>query len=856
MRYGLVLKLFTLFLWGINAPIAVAQPSQSYFPDTVSFDQNIPKPERYLGFDVGSWHVSPDALTGYMRHLAQGSERVYIETIGYSHERHALSHVFISSPENIASLDERLLQHQSATSAADDILVLNLAYSVHGNEPSGSNAAMLVAYYLAASQEQWVKDFLAKTIIIIDPTQNPDGLGRHANFANQHKGATENLDPADRTHFEGWPSGRTNHYWFDLNRDWIFGTQPESVARIKAYQKWRPHVLGDYHEMGGDFPTYFFQPGHPDRTHPLTSEENQRITMELAKFHAKALDSRAQPFITQERFDDFYYGKASAYPDAMGAIGLLFEQSAVRGHVREFGGVKIRFRDAVANHLATSLSLMKGADANRDDILAHRFNAMKRGVQLAAKDPVKAYVFADDGDPARAKKLLDILALHQIPVYGLNNDIRVDDDIFRPGYAWAVKMDGAKYGLIRSLFETRTSFGDTIFYDVSSWNLPLALNLPFAPLRKLKNISTDLAIISDEAAVTAMKAKPVAYAFEWNQYRAPHLLQALLSGGLKPRLMTKDFAVDTEEGNIQKFKAGTIVIHPKTADDHENIQQIIAEHSQVRAYGLASGLTVSGPDMGSSAVRVLNPIKAAILVGPGVNPSEAGEVRFALDQAFSMPVTILDADRLSETDLTYYSHILMVDGRYKQWGNYSKILQKWVQSGGVIIAQKNAATWLEKTVLTKNKKAKTKAAKQPEKKIAERRSYQDYEQDRGKSTISGAVLWAKADLTHPLMFGFERAKIPLFYNARSTLSVPKIPYDIPLIYGDKSKVLAAGYADQKLLDKIAGTPAIALHRVGTGKIVLFSNNVNFRAIWIGTERLYANALFFTQAVEGRRNLEQ
>lgn len=196
---------------------ANALPTASYLPDKIEFSVDIPLPESYLGYEIGDWHISPDALTGYMRNLASASPRIAIETIGYSHERKAISNVYISAPQNIMNLDAVLQKHQNAESEKDDILVINLAYSVHGNESSGANAAPLVAYYLAASQEPWVKEFLQNTVVIIEPVQNPDGLARFADWANQHKGVTDNYENDDRSHKELWPSGRTNHYWFDLN---------------------------------------------------------------------------------------------------------------------------------------------------------------------------------------------------------------------------------------------------------------------------------------------------------------------------------------------------------------------------------------------------------------------------------------------------------------------------------------------------------------------------------------------------------------------------------------------------------------------------------------------------------------
>ncbi|MBL4853942.1 MAG: hypothetical protein JKY25_06845 [Robiginitomaculum sp.] len=850
-----ICQYFWVFLACIFAVPAQALPTHDYFPKDVSFSADTTLPEAYLGYEIGDWHISPDALTGYMRALAAESPRVSIETIGYSHERKALTHVYISSPANITNLDAVLAQHQNAKSAKDDVLVINLAYSVHGNEASGSNAAPLVAYYLAASQEKWVEEFLAKTVVIIEPVQNPDGLARFAVWANQHKGATENFDNANRDHNESWPSGRTNHYWFDLNRDWIFTVHPESKARIKAYQKWKPHVLGDYHEMGGNTKSYFFQPGHPKRTHPLTSKTNQKITLDLARHHAKALDARAQPYYTEERFDDFYYGKGSTYPDATGAIGLLFEQTSVRGHARELGGENIRFSDGIANQLATSLSLLRGSDAERDEILAYRFRNRAAATNAARANPVKAYIFADDNDPARAQKLLDILRRHNIPAYSLTNDIFADGQTFKRNQAYVVKLADPQYALIASLFDTRTTFDDNVFYDVSTWNLPLALNLPYAPLKNLIGVNSEpMQATAKPIPKNWGDERPVAYAFEWNQLRAPHLLQTLTASKLYPRVSVKPFSSDTltakSVAKSRDFAAGTIVVQPTTAQGRQTLMAVLETYPGVKVYGLSTGLTSRGPDLGSRDMKVLAQVKPALLVGSGVSPTEAGAIRYAVDNRFGMPLTILDMDRLGGTDLTEYTHFLLADGDYKTRKSSVKSLKAWVKSGGIIIAQKRAATWLEDSIIFADAKKDKGNAEDAEGGEPVRRAYQGYEQDSGKRRISGAILRANADLTHPLMFGYNREALPVFYNARKALAPPPISYDTPLAFAKKD-VLITGYGDKKQLEKLEATPVIALHRMGKGKIVLMNSDVNFRAIWFGTEKLYANALFFTQALDAR-----
>ncbi len=831
-----------------------ALPTHDYFPKEISFDANTPLPETYLGHEIGDWHMSPDALTGYMRHLAASSDRISIETIGYSHERKALTHAYISSKDNIANLDAVLKKHQNATSAKDDILVITLAYSVHGNEASGANAAPLMAYYLAASQEEWVKTYLENTVVIIEPTQNPDGLARFAAWANQHKGVTENFDSANRDHNELWPSGRTNHYWFDLNRDWIFTVHPESKARIKSYQQWQPHILGDYHEMGGNMRSYFFQPGHPKRTHPLTNRTNQKITLNLAKHHAKALDAISQPYYTEERFDDFYYGKGAAYPDATGSIGLLFEQSSVRGHARDMGGDKMRFADGIANHLATSLSVLRGADANRNAVMSYRFDDRKVQINAARANPIKAYVFSDDGDPARVQKLLDIFTRHNIPVYGLTQNILSGGYTYKQGHAYVVKLADPQYALINSLFETRTSFDDNVFYDISTWNLPLALNLPYAPLKSFIGISSQpLDTTANPTQKTWEGPSPLAYAFEWNQLRAPHLLQAMMAKGLHPRLATKPFTSRISDGTVQEFAAGTIIVQPTTKGGQQNVVAVLKDHPSMAVSGITTGLTPTGPDLGSRDMKILSAVKPALLVGGGVSAIEAGAIRYAIDKRFGVPLTILDLDRIDNVDLTQYTHFLLAGGQYNSRKTLPKTLKNWVRSGGIIIAQKEAALWVENNIIFDDQDA-DKAETKKDGKDAElvRRNYQNYEQDSGRRTISGAALRSNADLTHPLMFGYTRTSIPVFYNARSALAKPPISYDMPLVFA-KDDVLITGYAKKKQLDKIAHSPVIALHRLGRGKIVLMNTEANFRAIWMGTEKTYANALFFTQAIDGRRD---
>ena len=309
-----------------------------YIPSNERYNTNIPTPKEVIGHEVGEWHITHDKLVEYMKALAKTSDRITIEERGQSFEGRPILLLTITSPENHKNLESIRKRHIAGTDDAsldvsDDPIVVYQGFSIHGNEPSGSNASLAAAYYLAASLTADTQDLLKNTVILFDPSFNPDGLQRFAYWANTNKSKNINPDPNDREFTEVWPRGRTNHYWFDMNRDWLPVQLPESRARIATFHKWLPNILTDHHEMGTNS-TFFFQPGIPSRTNPLTPQMNQDLTKEIGTYHAKALDKIGSQYYSEESFDDFYYGKGSTFPDINGSIGILFEQGSSRGHAK------------------------------------------------------------------------------------------------------------------------------------------------------------------------------------------------------------------------------------------------------------------------------------------------------------------------------------------------------------------------------------------------------------------------------------------------------------------------------------------------------------------------------------------
>ncbi|MBL0083350.1 MAG: hypothetical protein IPP37_13430 [Saprospiraceae bacterium] len=272
--------------------------SLSYYLPDISYNAKITTPERFFGHQVGEWHVSHDRLVEYLKLLADQSDRVDFVVYGRTHENRPLVNLYISSPQNLGKKNEiqqrsvelTLAEKAGQLDIAQMPLILYQGYSIHGNESSGVNASILVAYYLAAGESEEVASTLQNCFILLDPCYNPDGVQRFSTWANSHKGMNLITDPATREYNEMWPGGRTNHYWFDLNRDWLLLVHPESQARVANFHQWKPNVLTDHHEMGTQS-TFFFQPGVPSRTNPLTPTENQVLTEKIGNFHASALDS-------------------------------------------------------------------------------------------------------------------------------------------------------------------------------------------------------------------------------------------------------------------------------------------------------------------------------------------------------------------------------------------------------------------------------------------------------------------------------------------------------------------------------------------------------------------------------------
>lgn len=834
MRLGV----FLLALWvtGVQA---------QYFSEPT--DPQIAAPEQILGFKIGDWHVRHDQIQRYFEVLAEQSPRVHLEVIGYTHEQRPLLQLVISSAQNISRLDQIRQQHIQQARQGSDIaenapVVVWLGYSVHGNEASAANAAMVLAHYLTSVNSQEVNGWLDNTVILLQPVLNPDGHDRFAVWVNMHKGLNAVADPQHREHNEPWPNGRSNHYWTDLNRDWLLLQHPESRARIAQFQQWLPNVVGDYHEMGTNS-TYFFQPGIPSRNYPLTPQRNFELTRLLASYHAEAFDKAGELYYTEESFDDFYVGKGSTYPDVNGSVGVLFEQASSRGHAQESINGLLLFKDTISNQFRASLSMIRGAAAHREALLSYQQDFFRSGMQQARNDKVKGYILTESDDKTRLETLLDLLQRHHIDVYPLVRDWQDDNDRFTAGQSYYIPLQQPQYRLIKAAFSTEKNFRDNTFYDVSSWTLPYAYNIRYKAIsREPGKVVGEQRWVARPVHQRQLQAGAYAYAFGWQDQQAPLLLNSLLAEGIAVRTALKDFTATTPDGD-RGFKAGAMIIvagQQQRTDWFSRLQQLQQQHG-LPVLPIKTGLTKEGSDLGSNFIVPVNKPEVLLIAGPGVHSTEAGEVWYNLERLAGVSPSMVEPSRLRQLDLSRYSHIILPDGNYSSWQDADiRKLKQWLEQGGVLWGHKGGAVWLAHNKLLYagvwNQHEMNSLI--PSKDL----SYADKEALAGKQRIAGAIFSAELDLSHPLAFGYTRSTVPLFKNSTVLLQPVAAPFVNVALYSDKNHL--AGYTAPEFLPRISQSAALLAHNVGKGRVIGMTDNPVFRGYFFGSSRLLINALYF------------
>ena len=789
---------------------------------------------------MGEWHVSHDKLLSYMFELEKASDRVKLEKTGKTYEGRDLVVLIITSEKNHNNIDNIIKQRSKVYENEKDLknkkIVVYQGFSIHGNESSGSNASLLYAYYLASAKGDFINNILENSVIIIDPSMNPDGLQRFSGWVNSHRNMNLTSDSNDREYNEVWPGGRTNHYWFDLNRDWLPAQLPESQSRLKTFYKWMPNILTDHHEMGTNA-TYFFQPGVPSRTHPLTPEMNQILTKKISKYFAEDLDNIGSLYFSGERFDDFYYGKGSTFPDINGSIGILFEQASSRGHFQESENGILTFPFTIKNQLTTSISTIKAALDLKDEIIKYQNNFYDSS-QKKNNHNDEYLIFGNEKDKYRTKKLAEILLRHQIDIYESEVDILDKDKIYKSGYSYLVPKNQKQINLINAMFESRTKFNDSIFYDVSAWTLPHAFNLDynlnFIYKKELKKIDE-----IDFSVDFNLEPSNYAYLIEWHEYLTPKALNMLLEKNIRVKVATQQFNVKGV-----KYDYGTLMI-PVLGNDAENLHKNmikISDECKLIVNTVNTGLTL-GPDLGSNSFKTINKKNIAILIGDGISAYDAGEIWHLLDTRYDIAISKIQLSTILKSNLSKYTTLIIPSSEIIS-NEIIKKITDWTKNGGTLITYKNSIDWLQSANIIDFNIIEQEIS-------ANDISYEDADNFYDAQKIGGAIFQTKLDLTHPINFGFTDEFMPIFRNSTIFLKPDNNKYKTPIRYTENP--LLSGYISQNNLKTLKNTTPIKITGFGDGKIIYLTDNTNFRAFWYGTNKVLMNAIFFADIIETNIN---
>ena len=813
--------------------------SQNYFLENYEpYNNSILSPEEFLGYEIGFQHTRHDQIVSYLTYLSSVSDKADLIKYGKTHEGRNLVILTISSKNNLNRLGEIQKEHLkntipgvTVTSNEDLPIIINLGYGVHGNEPSSSEAALLTAYTLVSSKSKKIEKFRQNSVVFIDPTINPDGRDRHTQWANQNKSINLVADEYDSEHNEAWPRGRTNHYWFDLNRDWLLAVNPESRGKLKWFHTWYPNVVTDFHEMGTNS-NYFFEPMKTNASvRPLIPAENYNVlSPKFAEYYVKALDSIGSFYYTKESFDETYPGYGSSYPDVQGGLAILFEQASSRGHLQETNYGTISFGFTIRNQYLSSLATVEAAVDNKKMLRDYQKRFFDSSLKEFKDEKVKAYEFGDLYDQNRTKAFIDKLLIHKVKVYQSKDK-------------YVVPVNQRQSRMVKNFFETYDKYVDSVFYDASAWSMSNFYNMKS---KKLKSYTAESEVLSTKDLVKNVKVNKSNYSYilDWDDYNSVATLNYLQKNNLITYSAFKPFSVKVNETkSIKNFNYGSILIPvSKQKISSEKLYEIIKtaqEKFNVPIFNSESGFSIKGIDLGSNNFRINKPVKVALVVGEGVNSYEAGEVWHLLDTRIGMPLSKIRLNQFSRVSLDKYTTMIMVSGSYNQLNkNDIEKINDWVEKGNTLITIAKGSSWAI------NKKLVKESLLEPTKdSIFSRKNYVNAGENIGRERIGGAILSVDLDLTHPLAFGYRDSSIPVYKNNNVFINKTKDHYSSVGVYSKDPHI--DGYISEKnIKNNFKNTASLIVSKLGSGRVIIFADNPNFRGSWYGTNKLFLNAIFF------------
>ena len=830
---------------------AFAQPAPQTFREELSYfmptewhytlDSQVPTPEQEMGFQVGSQHVNWEQVVAYMKRLAACSPRFSIQEYGRTFENRPLICVVITSEKNQKNLESLRSAHAQLADPAASVdpkslpAVASVMMSIHGNEASGVNASLPFAYFFAAAQGPEIEALLDKTIITLIPGQNPDGITRFSTWVNSNRSLRNVTDPQSREFSEPWPGGRSNHYWHDLNRDWLNASMPEMKALLKIYHDWMPNTVNDHHEMGSSS-TFFLEPADPVGYYPHIPQENKDLTQKVSSYNMAALDRIGSLYLSKDQFDSYSLGTGDVYGDALGSIAMLFEQASARGHQQETENGILNFPFAVRNHATTAFGSVKAAYEMREELndYMHRFVVARHKEAIVL--PEKGYIFDGNGSDAVSYHFIEMLAQHDLHVNRLAKETTINGHTYDPAHAYVIPMDQRHSMLLRSLLECNTQFKDSLFYDLSTWNMAEAYGLKYAPLKSIAGLQGE-AVTTPTFPKGGVSGKAnYAYLFDNTEYYAPLFIKRLQDGGAKVKV--SGVGLHATEG--YQYGPGMLMVPVSgqkiSADSLYTLIQKGATEAGITVRNVSSG-QMKDYDLGHFYNRPVKEAKVAVLIGGRMRSNVAGSLWYLLDNRYQMQPTMLDESTLSRADLNRYN-VLILSGELAGGEAAAQQIANWVKAGGTLITIGSGYQTANKAKLTK---IETIDLSQPDS-----ATYVPYDKrsDRfAEFQIPGTDLQVSLDTTHPLCWGYTESVMPILKNSNLVFKMPKEANLAPVCY-DKKQPLLSGFIRPEHLKALTGMPEVICQSAGKGQVICFADDPNFRSVWYAGTRLFMNAVLF------------
>ena len=816
--------------------------------------QSLQSPAEFLGYELGSQFTPHHNVLAYFRHMAEQTDQVSLTQYGTTYEGRELVFATISSPENAGRMEQIRMSNLGRTGLApsdailqDQPAVVWLSYNVHGNETVSSESAMMTLYALVSGENSAAATWLEEVVVIMDPMLNPDGRDRYVQWYRSVRGAQPNANVESREHQEPWPGGRTNHYYFDLNRDWAWQTQKESKQRIKVYNQWMPQVHVDFHEQGKDDHYYFAPAAQP--FHKAITTWQSEFQNRIGKNHARYFNEEYWLYFTREVFDLFYPSYGDTWPTFNGSVGMTYEQA---GH--SLGGLAVETNDGdtltlaerIIHHHTTGLSTVEATAKNREKALSE-FTDYFRSVREGGSGTYKSFVIKSGQQPDKLAQLLSYLDDQQITYQQPQRGKRMEGYDYATGQNRRVEVEESdilittnqpKGVLARVLFEPEPELVDSLTYDITAWALPYAYGLEAYAFKDL--ISGESFTASEPVnKQMGQLEKPYAYISRWESLDDVRFLGDLLEAGIGVRTAERPFTLG---GNT--YAEGTLII-TRTANERlgerfDTIVQELANKHQRALYRSATGFVNTGSDFGSDAVHYLEKPRVALLAGEATSSNQTGEIWHFFDQQIDYPLHIIDTDDIGSTTWEEYDVLIMPSGRYGSLfgSDEQEALNEWITAGGKLIAVQYANNFLAgQSGFGLKRKESTmedeEAVKDP----------QPGYSGRNRRAISGynpgSVFEISLDATHPLGFGYSDAYYTLKLDANA-FAYLESGWNVGIL---KQGAHRSGFVGHQAKKQLEETLTFGVEQKGGGTVIYMVDNPLFRGFWESGKLLFANAVF-------------